>query len=1034
MQNKVTLIKTEYYADVIPALINALSNRVNSLDGKNLIFCEEKATLMVENAICSSFKGTFNTDVYSFGKYLKKFAPPFNSISKEGSSMAVKYVLSKSDLGVFSASKTMLAPTLYELIIQLKSAKVTPEAICTASNFLKGALKNKILDVATVFKGYEEFLKEKELLDQGSQLSFLPEILENDKSLQDSDVFIVGYSSFTAQARAVVSTLIKRAKSVTVILTAGDNSVYLNETYFSTKEIASSLNKTVDVIQYKSHAVKESELVLREVFNPILTEEGVETEKVEVFNPSNVYEEIEFIAEQIKKRVLLGEARYFDFTVALSSFSEYSEIISEVFTRLSIPFFIDEKKTAISHPLIRLILSYLTVVQKNMERDALLSFAKNPLIISDRDLSDRFENYVYKYNVNYSRFNSPFKYGEEIEREEAETVRQEVLGYFSEFSVKGLLSKCRAEEKLIHFGEKLSSLKETVDGAINDQVYDFAVKLLDDMEFILKGEKLTAKEIKDLFLSGVLAGEISVLPQYQDAVFVGLYKNTSLILAKYLFAPGLTSAVPAVKEDLALLTDSDINKLTEAGVIVEPKIKHVNKRAIEETAQALASFSKKLYLSFPTHTLKGEPLEKSKILLASEKLFLSKKDFNLDGYYTLKQGLLTYAKDCSDFIDGESNDFTLSASFYKSAKDYLDFSRLERAANREVKIRLDSQRGIIDFSETSPTTLEEFYLCPYKTFLSRGLNLEPRKTGGLDRLFLGVLEHGVLENYVKGVFINNEKVINSRSESDEYVDQIIEKLKETEDFEFLKEDEISGFKLEGAVEEIKEFCFKLKGDLDRSLFKPYQTEVGFGFKGDKNLDAISLSDGKIKLCGKIDRIDRYKDYIRVIDYKTGSISADEKNLFAGRKLQLYLYALALSENKLAGVYYQPVKEGEYSNDKPAKSTMVGKTLGEKESVFAQDLNFEKESKSEVVPVTLKNGELLDALTKEELSSYVAYAKKSGERAAEHMRDGVIVPSPADKICEYCPFTSICDGELFARKIKEVDKNVIIESVKGDRHE
>ena len=45
-------------------------------------------------------------------------------------------------------------------------------------------------------------------------------------------------------------------------------------------------------------------------------------------------------------------------------------------------------------------------------REGILSFAKNPLIISDINLSDKFENYVDKYNVNYSRFNSPYVKGE----------------------------------------------------------------------------------------------------------------------------------------------------------------------------------------------------------------------------------------------------------------------------------------------------------------------------------------------------------------------------------------------------------------------------------------------------------------------------------------------------------------------------------------------------------------------------------------------------------------------------------------------
>ena len=61
---------------------------------------------------------------------------------------------------------------------------------------------------------------------------------------------------------------------------------------------------------------------------------------------------------------------------------------------------------------------------------------------------------------------------------------------------------------------------------------------------------------------------------------------------------GLSSNVPEVKEDVALLSDSDINTLSEIKVLVEPQIRVINHRAREFTALGFASFKDKLYLSF----------------------------------------------------------------------------------------------------------------------------------------------------------------------------------------------------------------------------------------------------------------------------------------------------------------------------------------------------------------------------------------------------------------------------------------------------
>ena len=115
----IKLITTDSYFNLFPLLLENL-NGVNGLSGKNLIFLEEKVSLMAERIICDKTGGSFNTEVYSFGNFLRTRKKVDNLLSKEGSAMAVKRILSSSTLKCFKASKTMLAPTLYELIMQLK--------------------------------------------------------------------------------------------------------------------------------------------------------------------------------------------------------------------------------------------------------------------------------------------------------------------------------------------------------------------------------------------------------------------------------------------------------------------------------------------------------------------------------------------------------------------------------------------------------------------------------------------------------------------------------------------------------------------------------------------------------------------------------------------------------------------------------------------------------------------------------------------------------------------------------------------------
>ena len=125
--------------------------------------------------------------------------------------------------------------------------------------------------------------------------------------------------------------------------------------------------------------------------------------------------------------------------------------------------------------------------------------------------------------------------------------------------------------------------------------------------------------------------------------------------------------------------------------------------------------------------------------------------------------------------------------------------------------------------------------------------------------------------------------------------------------------------------EAKRYCFKTYSYFANSDFKPTHFE--------HKLD-VPLFDGRVKLHGKVDRIDTFGDYYRIIDYKTGSVKGDDKLLFNGTKLQLYLYPNAIKDKTLAGTYYMPIG-GDYHTDLPTQM-VEGKTLRNLDSIYAQD--------------------------------------------------------------------------------------------------
>ncbi|MBQ9756527.1 MAG: hypothetical protein IJV99_02905, partial [Clostridia bacterium] len=641
----VKIICTDAYSDLFPVLVKELEGKVNSVEGKNLIFCEEKISLMAERAIVSRFNGSFNTQVYSFGNYFRSKRPNGKTLSKEGSAMAVKRVLSSVKLDAFKPSRATLAPSLFELIIQLKSAKVGVEELERATNECSGVLKSKLKDVTEVYKGYENFIKENGFDDQSSMLNYLPEIIENDQDIKGADVYIVGFNGWTSQLRAGIVALLRNARSVTAILVSGANEmVYVGET----EQAFISACQTAGVPFIKQNASPsleiEGKIISENLFNPTGFKGKYNTEKVFISTAENKYDECEQVARIARALVLNGKCRYKNITVAIPDINGYREELEKAFTKLEVPFFLDEKKKVGAHPLVRLAISYLEIKRKNMQRSVVTDFFKNPLFTADKKLADEFDNYILRYNVNYSRFKKPFNFPHDGEYtlEQLNAFREKLVECQNAPNIKTLFDMLSVKERLVELSERLNELVELEERAINEQIYDKVITLADEMDSILGGVNLSLPEIKEILLSGFSAMELSIIPQYNDAVFVGGYKQTALAKADYLFALGLTQDVPSIRNDVALLSDGDISVLEEIKVMVEPKIRVVNHREREHVALALSAFNKGLFVSYPLTAINGDKAFKGEVFSFIENTFTTKKPKNLSGYTTYKDGLSTF--------------------------------------------------------------------------------------------------------------------------------------------------------------------------------------------------------------------------------------------------------------------------------------------------------------------------------------------------------------------------------------------------------
>lgn len=1027
----VKLYTTDSYFEIFTSLNSLLEKSAKEMASRNVVFSEAKVSLMIERNLVSKVGGSFNTDVYSFGKFLHVKKPIGKLLSKEGSAMAIKRILSQVKLNCFRLSAQSLAPSLFDLIIQLKSAGISPRDLDTEQKELPSVLKGKLDDVKKVFEEYENFIKDNGYDDQSSLLSYLPEIIRNDPEIKTADVYLVGYASFTAQAKAIVNALIDSAKSVTAIVCEGENEqVFVNETAAFIRNVCAAKRIPLSEKKVISKYTEEGRFIVDNAFLPHANKKqvAIDGENVYFLEAKNPIAEIERVAQVIKKAVASGKYRYRDVTIAVNDIAEYRDLIKAAFSPLGIPYYLDQKKKAGNHPLVNLICQFLDAKRKNFERSAVLAFLKNPFYGQDKRLFDEFEEYLYKYNINYGKITQPFTFGAaENDLEKLEAVRVDLINALSCKDVRKMLELLSVKEKVEALTVQLKDLSENEEAAVNEQIYDAATRILDEMDLLLDDQNLSVNEYKSVFMGGVSALELSIIPQYNDAVFVGGYKEVALAKAKMLFAVGLTSAVPAIKQDVAILSDGDLTALEQVKVLIEPKISVVNHRARENAALALAAFSDRLYLSYPVYSIEGGKNTRSEIIDVLEKSMSFGQFPAYDGYVTESQGIRTFANQMGRFSEGDLNDVTDAWSFYKATESQLAKNVIE-SSNAELKVKLNSNRPLVS-GQTSPTTIEDFYRCPYKSFLSHGLKLRPRQEERVDAISVGNVMHDVFRLYAKGL----KDVFDEQSSEKVFFNAASEVLEKEEYKRFLSDPAMKAT-MDRVLSESKKYCYKTYLTLKKSKFIVKDVEEAFG--DGKKYPAISLNGGKMRLKGKIDRIDESDNYYRIIDYKTGKADCSDKSLFSGLKLQLYLYAAAVesafSGKQPAGLYYLPVSDKFEREDKPIPPMAVGKTLDQEQALFAQDENFFVNAQSDFAPTTLdKQGNLRGASSIDAIGDCVEYAKKISELAAKRMFEGVIVPSPAEGTCEYCGFKGLCPfDKVVERKVGEVDESVIEKSLGG----
>ena len=1050
-------------ADAIAFTARLVSELPVDLDRPNYVFCERRAGFTFEKELADRLGGMFNTEVLSFSRYVSKNVSVDKYLSKAQAALAVRRIMLEisDELYRIKPNSFSIPKDVYELISQLKAALVKPNDLQEILSSEGGVFGTKLKDIALIFEKYEEFLDKNGLTDESNFLSLMPDVVLNDPKIKGAKVIVAGLPSFTAQTVAIIKAL-SQVCDLDFVVVSANAECYTNETYFKLKKLFPDAN----VVACDSELSKESNAIALGLFEPSVfgrdkgacdgkNDGRLATNKVKINQALDVRDECMAIAKRIRYEVVNNGLRYRDFCVLCPSVATYQPVLKECFNLYDIAHYFDVTKALESHGVIALILGLIDIKRLSLLPSNLIATAKNGFFCGSED-GLAFEKYCLENAISRRSIKMPFN------DLVAESVRGLMVEIHQKLPYKATISQyvqilgevltlIGFETRVNELCEKLKNIREDAHADFTRSAVKALYELLRQIEDVLGNVTVDLNELKGVILSATKAVEISTIPEYSDVVYVGDFKGGRLKKARVVFATSLTGQVPHFSSDTALLNDRELVKMDGYRLIIEPKLEIVNKREREDIAVALMSFTDKLFLSYPLLDGKGKPTVVSEIIDYFKSIFCQADGSEIvvkpqaddeDSFinYMSKTAGITHASvQAERFRENKTNDVKTLSAFLNAVDGPLK-------AQVVNLIQSDGEDKLCDQELSykggfSASAIERFFTCPYKAFAEGALKLKEAETGDAKVYEWGNILHGVMEK-----FILKLDLITDENSLLNLADQLVEEeLKDPLYARYLNKAQYENIFKHVKIEARKE-CLKVYNDIKNSHFVPMGAELEFNESDKSPFKPLILKtlNGQAKLRGKIDRVDRFNDYFKIIDYKSGEVEDPiEESFYTGRKIQLYLYMNVLLNKGLkpAGAYYYKIND-DYKDGGNDNAEFIGKTLEDKVLLKDADLSFERENQSKMLNVKLKaDGDISvsnHTLNKNGFISYADYAIKVCESGANEMIKGMTLPAPYEGACKYCKLKGLCGydqetGEN-TRELSGVNKQTIFDALKGDDNE
>lgn len=458
---------------------------------------------------------------------------------------------------------------------------------------------------------------------------------------------------------------------------------------------------------------------------------------------------------------------------------------------------------------------------------------------------------------------------------------------------------------------------------------------------------------------------------------------------QYLFVLGCYSTTfPTLIKNQSFFTDEELSSITNVTTASQNEESELStRRLINNMRTCILSYSikKNGYTMIPSN------------LIATNQV--TKYSPSLDVVYSKQLAYFSYAASLDDYYlyHAQNRVLTRFSKYFKG----IDYRSYDNQFTKIDPLVLDkyNQKMLLSY-----TSLNTYYSCPFSYYIEKYWQV---KSDYNFKLFIGDLFHFVLEKLTsKGDLTDDEVTQNIKKYTDEFVEKTKDKMT------FGKKE----YFYIGIYEEwIKHIYLFNKSFMEKSCFLVYSLEKKIEFK-------LHIGKYDIKVMGKLDKVLRYKNYLMVVDYKTGEIHLDFSKCEYGLNLQLPFYLYLLSKENpnylFAGAFLEHLLPNKpYTYD--GKSTLIEKINNEyvlnglmtSDETLLSQMNASYASNKYIKAYSKSKLDQSKTLNEKDFKSLINFVSSLVNKALEEITSGAFYIRPLnfnkESCCAYCKNDGIC---------------------------